>query len=164
MAVKTWLWVVAGLIAACVLGLVLLAGAGFYFVSHHIGVQKTTSPAALREFDEARAPFRAAQPLFEIDPLERPRVLRPLGELPTSTVKPANLHVLAWDPDETRLARITLPFWVLRFGRRKLDFLNHRGFSFEQLNLDVPELERIGPALVIDYRTPHGERVLIWTQ
>ena len=58
-----------------------------------------------------------------------------------------------------------MPLWVLRLGRRKIDILkSSRGFNFESLNLDIAELERIGPALVLDYRTPSGERVLIWTQ
>jgi hypothetical protein len=164
MAARTWLWIIAGFIGTCVLGLVLLAGAGFYFVSHHFGIEKTTSPTALRQLDEARAHFKTAQPLIEIDRFEHPREARPLASLPSSPVKPQNLHVLAWDPEDARLARITLPLWVLRLGRRKMDFLDDEGFSFEQLNLDIEELERIGPALVVDYRTPMGHRVLVWTQ
>jgi hypothetical protein len=38
------------------------------------------------------------------------------------------------------------------------------GFDFQRLNLDVDELERIGPALVFDFRNQDGVRVLLWTQ
>ena len=38
------------------------------------------------------------------------------------------------------------------------------GFDFERLNLDVDELERIGPALVFDFRNQDGARVLLWTR
>ena len=164
MAARTWIWIIVGVIASCVLGLVLIAGAGIYFVSHHIGVQRTTSTIAIREFDVARAPFREQQPLIEIDRMDRPHEARATGALPTSTMRPENLHLLAWNEDEQRLARITLPFWVLRFGTRKMEVLNDADFSLDQLNLDLPELERIGPALLVDHRTPEGSRVLIWTQ
>jgi hypothetical protein len=164
MAVKTWIWIIVGVIAACVLGLVLIAGAGLYFVSHHIGIQRTTNTAALREFDTARAPFKEQPPLIEIDPADHPRETRATTSLPSSSVRPQNLHLLAWDEDEHRLARITLPFWILRFGMRKMDLPNDADFNLDQLNLDLPELERIGPALLVDHRTPEGSRVLIWTQ
>jgi hypothetical protein len=162
--VKTWVWVVLGLLGVGVVTLFAVAGAGVYFVSHHIALRRTTSVAALRTFDEARGAFKAQQPILEVDAFEHPREVRPLGDLPTSPVKPTNLYILAWNPDDSRLARVALPFWLLRMGRRKIDFMNdRRGFDFERLDLDVPELERIGPALVLDYRTTAGERVLIWT-
>jgi hypothetical protein len=161
---KTWLWIIVGFIGICVLGLVLVAGAGIYFVSHHISVQKASSPQALRSLDVTRARFDT-KPLIEIDAFDHPREGRAVAGLPTSPVTPTNLFVLAWNPDDGKLARVSVPFWVLRLGRRKIDVLkSSRGFNFESLNLDVAELERIGPALVLDYRTPSGERVLIWTQ
>jgi hypothetical protein len=161
---KTWLWIIVGFIGVCVLSLVLVAGAGVYFVSHHISVQKTSSSQALRSFDFTRARFNS-KPLIEIDAFDHPREDRAVADLPTSSVTPRNLCVLAWNPDEDKLARVSVPFWILRLGRHKIDILKKsRGFNFEDLNLDIAELERIGPALVLDYRTPAGERVLIWTQ
>ena len=53
---------------------------------------------------------------------------------------------------------------MLRVGHRKIDFLHEGGLDVEELNLDADQLERIGPALVLDYRAPTGARVLIWTQ
>ena len=85
---KTWLWIIVGFLGICVLGLVLVAGAGIYFVSHHISVQKTSSPQALRSFDAMRARFDA-KPLIEIDALDHPREGRAIGELPTSRVTPS---------------------------------------------------------------------------
>ncbi len=162
---RTWLWIIFGFLGVCVLGLILVAGAGVYFVSRHIGLEQTTSTNALRAFEATRASFASAQPILEVDALERPREARQLAELPTSPSRPANLYVLAWNPEDRRLARVSVPFWLLRLGRRKVNFLDStRGFNFERLNLDVPELERIGPALILDYRSSAGERVLIWTQ
>ena len=59
---------------------------------------------------------------------------------------------------------IPLVFWMLRLGKQKMDFGDQHGFNFDRLHLNVAELERIGPTLVLDYRPTSGGRVLIWTQ
>jgi hypothetical protein len=162
---KTWIWIIVALAGGCVLVLFGLAGGGLYFVSHHIQAARSTSSDALQAFDDARGRFKGQPPLFEVDSFDQPRVARSITNLPTSPIKPQNLWVLAWNPDDDRLVRVSLPFWLLRIGKQKIDlFHGGNGFDFQRLNLDVNELERIGPALVIDYRTERGERVLIWTQ
>jgi len=162
---KTWLLIGLGFLGFCVLGLCLIAGAGFYFVSHHINLQKTTSSNAVRLLDSARDRFKSVQPLIEVDAFEHPRETRVLADIPTSPIKPTNLCVLAWNPDDGKLVRVAVPFWVLRLGNEKLSFLHDRqGLNFDRLRLDSSELERIGPTLVLDYRSPSGERVLLWTQ
>jgi hypothetical protein len=162
---KTWLWLLGGVAALCVLGLVALAGAGFYFVSRHVDTERTTTSDALRAFDAARAPFEDASPLIEIDALDRPHATRPIDTLPSSPTTPEDLHLLAWSTREERLVRIRLPLWMLRYGRQKIDFLNRtQDLDLEELQIDFAQLERIGPALVLDHRPPSGDRVLIWTQ
>ncbi len=42
--VKTWVWVLLGVIVTCVVGVVAIAGAGFYFFTRHIET-RTVSPA-----------------------------------------------------------------------------------------------------------------------
>ena len=66
---------------------------------------------------------------------------------------------------EGRLVTVSLPFWLLKLGRRKVDVLhNGSGFDLERLDLDIHQLERVGPMLVVDHQTSAGERVLVWTQ
>lgn len=161
---RTWVWIILGFVGVCVLGMSIIAGAGVYFVSRHIQVRGTTSASALQTFEAARATFKAQQPLIELDAFERPREVRPIAELPTSPVKPVDLHVLVWKASDNQLVNISVPFWVLRLGNQKMDFLNGHDVNFDQLHLSVADLERIGPALVLDYRQTSGERVLIWTQ
>jgi hypothetical protein len=77
--------------------------------------------------------------------------------------------ILAWNPDRGRIVRVSLPFWLLLMGRRKVDLFDSTGtgsnsFDVDRLNIDVHELERIGPAFVLDYVTMNGERILVWTQ
>ena len=161
---KTWLWIILGCLGVCALGLCVLAGAGVYFVSHHISMQKTTSANALRSLDSVRSTFKDS-PLIELDAFERPRDVRRLVDLPTSPVASTRLGMLAWNPDDDGMVRVTLPFWLIRLGHRKMGFLERgHGINFDRLGLDVDELQRVGPALVLDYRTAAGERVLIWTE
>ena len=161
---KTWLWILAGVFGLGVIAMIVIAGAGVYFVSQHIDAARSTGPDALRAFDSARKGFKDP-PLFELDQSDRVRITRRLKDLPSSRSKPGHLWILAWDPQDERLVKVSLPFWVLRLGRRKIDFTTGgRSFDLEQLNLDVAELERIGPVLIVDHRVPSGERVLIWTQ
>lgn len=161
---KTWVWVVAAVCGLCLLGLLALAGAAVFFVTRHISTERSTSADAIRAFDAVRANFPDQKPLYELDSRERPTMTRPIDELPTSPVKPENLRVLAWDPHDERLIRISLPFWILRMQKAKMDLGDSTTFDLGHLDLDGRQLERIGPALVFDYRGHDGARVLLWTQ
>ena len=161
---RTWLWIVLACIGVCVIAMFVIAGAGMYFVTKHINISRASSSDALHSFDDARNAFKDQQPLFILDNRERPREARPLTELPNGEIKPENLWILAWDPDEEKLVKLSLPFWLLRMGRKKMTVMEGGGFDLERLNIDWRELERIGPALVFDLKSPRGERVLIWTR
>jgi hypothetical protein len=162
---KTWIWVIVTIVGLCIVSVLAVAAFGMYFVSQHISTSRATSADADRRFDEIRAAFKDKNPLLEIDSSGEPHAVRPLHELPGSTTKPESLSVLAWNPREGRIAKISLPFWIIRLGRNNIDISSgdHR-FEFKDLGLDVRELERIGPAIVIDLTRSSGERVLVWTQ
>jgi hypothetical protein len=162
---RKWIWIVVIFLGVCVIAVMAVAGAGVYFVANHFDMKAASSVDAGRSFEEIKATFKEQKPLFEIDSFDRAKATRPIEDLPTSSVKPRNLWIQAWDPDEERLVKISLPFWLLRMGKRKVDFAHGgEGFDLDRLNIDIRELERIGPVIVIDARTPNGERVLLWTQ
>jgi hypothetical protein len=163
---KTWVWVLVAGGGLVVAALVALAGAGMYFVAQHIRTERSTSAAAMRAFDASKARFAGARPLIEVSDTSEPVLVGSLEGLPTSRERPDTVSMLAWDPRDERLVRVSLPLWMLRFGTRHMKvrlMQDDRGFDLSKLNLDVDELERIGPALVFDFRTPDGARVLIWT-
>jgi hypothetical protein len=162
---RTWLWILVGVFGLAVVCMLALAGAGIYFVSSHVHARPTSSADAFQSFDEVKASFKDQKPVFDLDVREQPKQVRSLADMPTSSNRPQDLWILAWDPDRERLVRVSVPFWVLRLGKRKIDLFNgDRGFSLDRLQLDTEELQRVGPQLLIDYRTPTGERVLIWTR
>jgi hypothetical protein len=164
-AKRTWLWIVVGVAGFFVVVLIALAGSGVYFVTHHVHSEHGTAPDALRAFDAVAASLGSPRPIYELDTSDEPRLVRPLADIPTAASHPDTLYMLAWDPDQARLVRVSLPFWLLRVGHRKMRVMrDSNGFDFERLNLDVDELARIGPALVFDFRNQDGVRVLLWTQ
>lgn len=161
---KTWIWIVLACLGVIVVGLFAIAGVGVYFVASHIDTEPATSADAMRAFDEARAVFKDQQPLIELDADERPKIVRPLRDIPRSETRAKELTVMVWDTGDERIVKISLPFWLLRMGGQNIEINEGEWFRLNELNLEVDQLERIGPHLVFDYRTPSGERVLLWTQ
>jgi hypothetical protein len=162
--IKTWIWVVIALFAICILGAVAVAGTGYYFFRQHFDT-KVTSPAnAAVEFEQVKAQFTGQKPLIELD--ERGRFLRANPDRPgrSDTRRPDQLFVLAFDPDDARIVKVTIPFWLLRLKPRGTIDFNGGQVELEDLKLTVEDLERFGPTLIVDHKSPRGERVLVWSQ
>lgn len=162
---RTWLKILLVVIALGMLGMCAIAGAGVYFVSKHVNTSTVSASDALKQFDEARARFKDAQPLLHIDSNERVTQRRPIADIPTADVKATTLVVMAWDPDDERIVNFKVPLWVLGMGERKIDLgIGAESFDMRRLNIDVKDLERIGPTLVLDLKSADGDRALVWTQ
>lgn len=163
--VRTWVWVVAGIVIVGILGLVAMVALGLYFFSQHVDSNAASPAEAAGQFEEIRARFSGQKPLIELD--ARGEFLRanPDRPAPQGAATAKQLHVLVFDPDdEGRLVRVTLPFWLLRLNPRgsTIDF-NGTRMDLEDLKLTVEDLERFGPTLIIDHANPRGERVLVWS-
>jgi hypothetical protein len=163
--VKTWIWVIVAIAVVGILALIAMAGAGLYFFSRNIST-RTVSPAiASAEFDSVRSRFTGQKPLIELD--EHGDFLRANTDrgAPADAKRPESLFILAFDPDDGGLVRVTVPFWLLRLqmGNSQID-LGGRRMDLEELKLTVEDLERFGPTLVLDQTNRGGDRVLIWSQ
>lgn len=162
--VKTWVWVVVAIVVIGILGVVAMAGIGFYFFSQHIDTREATPTAAAQDFEQIKSRFASQRPLIELD--DRGRFLRANTDRPSSTAKPPeHLYIMAFDPDDERIVRMNIPFWLLRMkmGGTTIDFNGNR-MDLEDLRLTVEDLERFGPTLIVDHQTTSGERVLVWSQ
>jgi hypothetical protein len=163
--VRTWVWVLVAVAVVCVLGIVAMAGIGFYFVSKHIQTSEATPAAAAREFEEVKAGFAGQKPLIELD--SRGEFMRAHTDRPAppNATAPDQLHLLAFDPSDGRIVRFSLPFWLLRMkaGNTTID-LNGNRMDLEDLRLTVEDLERFGPTLIVDHKAPDGDRVLVWSK
>jgi hypothetical protein len=166
--VKAWMWVVVAVIAIGILGIIAMAGVGVYFFSRHIETKSISAAAASTEFEKVTARFSGQKALIEVD--EHGRYLRSNTDRPSPrNVKiPDELEVMAFDPDDARIVHIRIPFWLLRMKSHgmqggTIDFNGNR-MDLEDLKLTVEDLERLGPALVVDHRSGSGERVMVWSK
>jgi hypothetical protein len=161
--VKTWVWVVVGVVAVGILGIVAMAAAGLWFVRSHVDVKQTTSAAASTDFESVRAGFASQKPLIELD--DRGDFIRANTDRPNGTVQPQALHVMAFDPDDEKVVRMELPFWLLRLKSGGSHFsMNGESVDLAKLHLTVEDLERYGPTLILDHKDRKGAHVLVWSQ
>jgi hypothetical protein len=163
--VKTWVWVVAAVVIVGILGIIAMAGVGFYFFSQHVRTQAASPSSAAREFAAVSGRFSGQRPLIELD--THGRLLRSNTDrmAPEKAEPLEELRVLAFDPDDSRIVRISIPFWLLRLKMRgtTINFNGNR-MDLEDLKLTVEDLERYGPTLIVDHTASSGERVLVWSQ
>jgi hypothetical protein len=162
--IKTWIWILVGLFGLGVLCVIAMAGAGFYFFSQHFDTKVVSRERAGNEFDDVKAQFTGQKALIELD--ERGRFLRANSdrEAQPNAKRPDQLYVLAFDPDDERIVKVTIPFWLLRFKPRATVDFNGGRLELEDLKLTVEDLERYGPTLIVDHKSARGERVLVWSQ
>jgi hypothetical protein len=163
--VRTWVWVIVGVFAVGILCVIAMAAAGIYYFTQNIEAKKASPTVAASEFNAVRERFRGQKPLIELD--ERGRFLRSNVDRPApkNARQPEMLYVLAFDPDDEGLVKVTVPFWLLRMkiGNSHVDFGDSR-MDLEDLKLTVEDLERFGPTLILDQTNAGGDRVLVWSQ
>jgi hypothetical protein len=161
--VKTWVWVVVGIVVFGVLCLVGMAAAGLWFAKTHIDVRTVSPATAVTDFELVRKQFTNQKPLIELD--ERGHFVHANTDRPAGDHRPQSLNIMAFDPDEGRVVKMDIPFWLLRLkmGGSRVD-LGHDSFDLSDLKLTIEDLERFGPILIVDHKGRAGERVLIWSQ
>src|SRR6185436_2173454 len=79
---RTWLWIVLAAFGLCVIFVIVIAGAGLYFVRSHVSTKTSTTAEAFSAFDAARAPFKDVPPVYEVDDRERVKQARKIADLP----------------------------------------------------------------------------------
>jgi hypothetical protein len=168
MSLPRWAWAAIVIVALCIISIIAMAAAGVYFVSQQVQITEASPAHADELFEEGRARFKGVKPLIELDTdgeILRSRIGEARRERPESTTELDALHVLAWDADDERIVDLAIPFWLLRLKRGPIDvFHDTAGLRRADLRITVDDLEKLGPALLIDHRGRRGDRVLVWTQ
>jgi hypothetical protein len=158
------LWAALGaLVLVLMLGAALVGGtAWIVYQSSSMRSERTTPERASDELRGVRDRFAGQSPLIMIDEHERATIVRRTRRPDAS---PTLLHVVAYDPGDNHLKRLTLPFWLVRLsgsgGEIKIgdDVLEKtRG-----ARLSIRDVEAAGPGLLIDHTDRDGRRVLVWT-
>lgn len=162
---RTWILIIFAIIGLFVVALFVMAGVGGMWVMRHIKTEPATATAAVKTFEQERARFGTEKPLITLDEMDSPAaVQKKFDALPVSTTLAENMEILVWSPDSGRTVRISLPFWLLKLGRKKIEISGADSFNFDNLHIDVNQLERVGPKLIADFERPGGEKVLVWTK
>jgi hypothetical protein len=161
--VKTWVWVVLGVVVFGILAIIAVAAAGLWFVKSHVAIEAATTTAASADFQAIRTRFATQRPLIELD--ERGNFVHANTDRPAGSAAPQTLNILAFDSKDERVVRMDLPFWLLRLKMRgtRID-VGGNNIDLARLHLTIEDLERYGPTLILDQKDSDGSRVLIWSQ
>jgi hypothetical protein len=156
--------IILGILAFFVVCAVLLVAGGAWFAMSILDHEDADEQTARAAFSAARERFPGATPIFELRP-EGPALTRPVPA--TGRANLHTMHILNWDPAEESLIRADLPFSLLRMKEGPIDLADaaRNGYGgWHGVSIRVSDIERFGPALLMDEELEGGHRVLIWTE
>ena len=145
--------IVLGVLGGFVLLVIVVGATGCYMVMSAFQTQETTEQEAVTAFTEMRAKFPGVKPALTFGP-EGPGVARtpPATE---AAMPPSTVHVLYFDKGEGRLTRVHLPLALLK--------LTNSPFEFNDVEMDIQDIERYGSTVLLDGDTPDGDPLFVWT-
>jgi len=156
---KTILLAVLGVVSVLAIAVI---GTGIWVVRSMVENVSMNEAEATRSFDDVRARFGDTGPVISLR--DGPVLLRRAPETQTAAAL-KTLHILRWDGRAERMSRIDVPFSLLRMRdglfRVKAE-ADTNGLSFST-SLRVADIERYGPALLVDDSMPNGDHVLVWS-
>jgi hypothetical protein len=167
MAKKTsWPVIILGISAfVLVVGVGLVAVVGYVIYQQFAFQAKSaTEVSAKEEFAQIVAKFEGQRPYLVIKD-GQPVVSDAPAAAPGKPVEA--LHIIVWDPDEQKVVRLNMPFWLLRMTKGqpiRISSNDDPGSDAVKLKITAEDLERRGPGLILDHEEATGERVLVWAQ
>jgi len=162
---RRWWPIVAGVAVLLVFVAIAAIAVSVAYFSEHASVERDIDETrAAAAFAAAIARFPDPRPVVTFDADRKPRYVEGIaGRSNPGTV--TTVHVLAWDPDERALATVALPMWLLRLKSGPIEFGAYvSGLDDRGVRLETADLERYGPGVLFDLRSPSGERVLLSAQ
>ena len=76
-----------------------------------------------------------------------------------------SLNVLAYDPDDEELVRVSVPMWLVRkmdCDDSDLDLGDDKTRRKLERHLRLEEIQKAGPGLLVEVEEEGGEQVLVW--
>jgi hypothetical protein len=162
---RRWPYVLLGVAILVVfigIGAIITTVAWF---QENMQVEDATERDAQAEFDTLLQRFGGREPLLEmrngVPHYTKGRESTPI----VANAGLSTLNVLVWDPDDQRLARIALPFWLLRLKSDPIRLGAYAsGLDEGGVSLRPEDIEKYGPGVIIDTGSSGDERVLVWAQ
>lgn len=164
MKIPRWAQVLIGIaIVAVFVGIGAVIAVTAYF-REHIVVNASSAREVDDAFAKVRQQFNGQPPLIEMrDGV--PHYNETRSPAPPAEQTLHTLHVLAWDPDDEKLATVDIPWWVLRLKSGPIRFSSYAsGFDDGGVKLRPEDIERHGPGIIVEMTVRDGGRVLLWAQ
>ena len=140
---------------------VVVAGSAVWFFASAYDSVPSDDASALREFERVRQTLGSEPPVIALR--DRSAVLNRKTPERAASRELQRLQILAWDPDEQRLSRITLPWWLVRV-EGSFDVSTGPEGDTTRVEVSPEDIERFGPAQLIEHEEPDGSRFLVWTE
>ena len=161
---RRWVLILFGVAVLVVfigIGAIIAVTAWF---QQNLQVETRTAAAAEQEFDAVRKQFADRLPLLEMHD-GRPRFTAEHDQpAPASPARLESLNVLAWDPDDQHLARVAIPFWLVRMKAEPFRFSAYASGFDDRIDLRPQDIEKYGPGIILDTQRDSGARVLLWAR
>ena len=81
----------------------------------------------------------------------------------------SHLNVLAWDPSDREMVRVSVPLWLLHTVQHDVDWDDvdgdghgHEAWRRQMGHLRWEDIERAGPGILLEVTEDEGDRVLVW--
>ena len=164
---KTWLSILAAILAVGVMLGVAAIGGSVYFVYSHVRQGPAEETQAGDRFEQVRQRMAGRQPLLEIDDRDEVVVRRSAEVSNGDAGKVQTLRAMVFDPREGRIVDVDIPFWLVRLmPSGRFSFIDDNGIDFnsDRVKVTVEDLEKHGRGLILDHRDRHGAQVLVWTE
>lgn len=158
---RSWIPVALVVQAGVALGCTLLLAGGAAFVWRHIDRQTISAERADDEFTRLRARFVREQPMIEVtadnDVMVHPN--------PASGGDIGVVHLVAYNPQTSRLVHVSLPMWLLRLApTRNFSLTDQSDFGRGGPHVTLDDIVRHGPGLILDHRAIGGAQALVWAE
>ena len=160
---RNWIWILLGIVF--VLFCVAVGGMFFAvsFFRDNLSISENVSAeSATSEFDAVYRRFPGQRPLIQVVD-GRPQLIADRASRAEATAPLSTLHVIAFDKGDDELAKLSLPFWLLRMrsGPIRLSAYS-QGWDDRGVSFRVEDIERAGPGIVVDVNREREGRMLIW--
>jgi hypothetical protein len=166
MKIPRWAQVLIGVaIVAVFLGIGAIIAVTAW-VSQNVVVNSSSARDVDDEFEKVRQRFKGRLPLLEMKDGAPHYVAARAEAAPTQQQQQlSTLHILAWDADDEKLAKVSVPWWVLRLKSGPIRFSSYAsGFDDGGVRLTTEDIEKHGPGIIMEVTGRHRERVLLWTE
>ena len=165
MATRKWIPIVVGIAIFVVLVGAGLIGGLACVVTRAVKVQTLPSAEGQAEFERMAAKWAGQTPFIELAARgseAEPIVHREMETHRTGSI--STVHIRVWSPGERKLARVDLPFWLIRLGGDKPMTIDAGWEHDVRLRVTPEEVDRRGPGLLVLATTSSEGRLLVWTE